>query len=113
MPNGKWVAFEGYDTLHNCKKPIARNPSPGTSHTREQDKGIYDDLPIPEIEIGKVSSTAQQSTKAEGKSSDQHRPPILPPVGYEQPRSNIFSKMPPIVWWIAVGLIAYWMARLN
>lgn len=45
MPGGQWLAFEGYATQHNCKKPVSKsdrfsssyNPS---SRTRMDNSGI-------------------------------------------------------------------------
>ena len=37
MPHGKYVAFEGYDTIHDCKKPVQKKrsekPTPAGSGT--------------------------------------------------------------------------------
>lgn len=112
MPNGKWVAFEGYDTVHDCKKPIARNPSSSKRYSRhEEDQTIYDRVDIPEVEIDKPDGGTQLGTQPRPHSSGQSSPPILPPVGYEQPSPSPFSKVPPIVWWIAVGFLLLWLAR--
>lgn len=59
MPNGKWVAFEGYDAVHDCKKPIARKPSPTTPYPRREKEDIYEDLSIPEVEIDKPGAAQQ------------------------------------------------------
>lgn len=115
MPNGKWVAFEGYDTVHDCKKPIVPSHSSTSGHSRrEKDKDIYDDLSIPEVEIDRPGThPPQPDRKRINAPSRLGSPTILPPVGYEQPHSSVFSKVPPVVWWIAVGLVLFWFARLN
>jgi hypothetical protein len=45
MPGGQWVAFEGYDTVHDCKHPPARRTaSKETWRTKKQaedDKESY------------------------------------------------------------------------
>lgn len=110
MPNGKWVAFEGYDAVHDCKKPIARKPSPTTPYPRREKEDIYEDLSIPEVEIDKPGA-AQQGRHPIDPHKRPGVPPILPPVGYEQPRQSVFSKVPAIVWWVAVGFLLFWLAR--
>jgi hypothetical protein len=43
MPAGQWVAFEGYDKQHKCKKSPAAKSTP-VKHTPANRKSAYDDI---------------------------------------------------------------------
>jgi len=35
MPYGQWVAFEGYNNIHDCSKPIKKEPWKRTNAMKE------------------------------------------------------------------------------
>lgn len=43
MPHGQWVAFEGYDTVHDCEKqPSSSNKSyTSTNYSSQHTRGNY------------------------------------------------------------------------
>jgi hypothetical protein len=75
MPHGQWVAFEGYDTPHDCSKPIPRDNNPKTlplfenPPQRKKESGNYDDLGFADISILRQNSQGKEGplTDAEGK----------------------------------------------
>jgi hypothetical protein len=71
MPHGQWVAFEGYDTPHDCSKPVPRDRNPKTLPLFEnpppgkKKSGNYDDLGFPDISIPRQDSQAKNEPFAD------------------------------------------------
>ncbi len=58
MPNGQWVAFEGYDTLHHHETPAPRStPRTGAANNRDR-SSAYDPIGFDNISLESNSSSA-------------------------------------------------------
>lgn len=68
MPAGQWVAYEGFDQIHDCDVP--RNPSSGEIRrtvVRPQDQtrqGSLDDLDFIDVDMGGDSPTAPSEVQS-------------------------------------------------
>src|SRR4030043_610486 len=71
MPHGQWVAFEGYDTPHDCSMPIPRCDNSKTlqlfenSPPGKKESGNYDDLGFPDISIPRQGSQGKDEPLAD------------------------------------------------
>jgi hypothetical protein len=80
MPGRQWVAFEGYDTIHNCSKPAASNHSEVTHapalNSEARKSSSYDNLDFADIDIatdGLPTPQRQESTPAKESRGDAIR----------------------------------------
>ena len=76
MPHGKYVAFEGYDTVHDCKKPVKKRTTKSFFGVdKRKDKSYIDTIEIPSISLGKYGlrppkQTASQNLNVQKRSSN-------------------------------------------
>lgn len=86
MPAGQWVAFEGYNTQHNCKRP-PRSKSSKISPSPDSQNSPYDSLGFMEgFSVG--GATADYG-------SNQERPSHSEPAPSHSRRNEIRRKYPP------------------
>ena len=89
MPGGQWVAFEGYDTVHDCKKPVARRQQYSDLKKQSDNKGDYDDLGFDDFLLNQSNVPNQNSVEAD-KTSKPH--PNLVKRSYKQAiKKDIYS----------------------
>lgn len=121
MPGGQWVAFEGYDSPHDCN--VSRQTQPSTTHphqapsgTGSNEQSVYDDLEFPEVQVGEPTGvtpqprpTALHVSRTPPASVKVSRPSDAAHVPFSAARK---SRIPPWVWWLGFGLLAlYWIIR--
>ena len=74
MPGGQWVAFEGWDTIHDCKQPVATSAAPKWKNIH--DKGdLYDNIELGDFDIPGSSSPALRPTHASRSTSRYSKTP--------------------------------------
>ncbi len=61
MPHGKWVAFEGYDTVHDCKKTPKKKSDDQSWKQKKTNTDLFS-FDLPEIDIGGIPNK-QKNTK--------------------------------------------------
>lgn len=64
MPGGQWVAFEGYDTVHDCSKPVRKSSGRAGSVATE---GSQSDPGFADISIGTNESREAGTSGPPGK----------------------------------------------
>lgn len=116
MPHGQWVAFEGYDTLHDCSKPISREYHPKTPllfeppPSEKKESGSYDDLEFPDINIPRQASKKRGGPLVDSGSNVGSFPsnPKEKPAYNETRQSDVIKKkttsIPSGFWWIIFWL---------
>jgi len=116
MPHGQWVAFEGYDTPHDCSKPIPRDDNPKilpffeSPPPRKKESGNYDGLGFPDISIprqgsqGKDEPLADVARKVSSFPSSQEEKTALKGTkqGYVVQKKT--KSIPSGFWWIIFWL---------
>jgi hypothetical protein len=94
MPGGQWVAFEGFDQLHQCRTTASSSERQGTSTQNRpvgaratparESKGDYEDLEFIDVEIpglGRGKGTSQPTgTRNLSTASPAEPSPILSPI---------------------------------
>lgn len=122
MPGGQWVAFEGYDSPHDCNVSSAVRqptspPHQATSGTDNDERTVYDDLEFPEVQVGEATgvtpqprSTRRHTSQPTPASARVSRPADTANVPVSSARK---SKIPSWVWWVGIGLLVvlYWANR--
>ena len=119
MPNGQWVAFEGYDTIHDCKKPVTNKPTPVNQSPANNDSGEkhlpYDDLDFPEIQVGKsgVPQRPGSDTSTLPPSTARTTQRDISQTGRttSTPVENTGGGIPSWVWWVVAILIIFLVAK--
>jgi hypothetical protein len=109
MPAGQWVAFEGYDTIHDCKKPSKKTSTSDSErkpyHNLNSIKSSFENLDFPDIRIEQESvtpkSTTIPSTPATAEKQTQDLSSQYPPA-----KTSAFE-IPPWVWWGLAIFVAY------
>jgi len=73
MPEGQWVAWEGYDTIHDCNNPPIRADKktgwinfPDLEQEQEE-TNLYGELEFPDIEIEGRTHERPESFKQKGR----------------------------------------------
>jgi hypothetical protein len=77
MPGGQWVAFEGFDTLHDCsRQPERQQQHPGDSGAKADPlEGLgFDSVNIPEGFRPAVPLTAREKPVRHRKGTGKRRP---------------------------------------
>jgi hypothetical protein len=113
MPNGKWVAFEGYDTLHKCGSKLAKSSSkshPQNQSDNDSDRDVYDDLEFPDIEVGSrpfgksKPHPASRRDEGEAKPEVQSSHPVIREPVFKSDRG-----IPDWVWWVVFAIAVIWV----
>jgi hypothetical protein len=93
MPHGQWVAFEGYETIHDCNTPVTRaTTSEGSQIQGPTKEGVgYNGLEFPEVEIGSAGPQGKQVTAGDLKKQDSHQDIVSSP-GFPQ---KALKRIPP------------------
>lgn len=91
MPGGQWVAFEGYETLHDCKKATKQSRKT-SNYIPEKNPPEYEQLDFVDFK------SAQEPPSGEDNIKD--------PINYDVSNSN---NIPSWVWWLS-GIILFILA---
>jgi hypothetical protein len=112
MPGGQWVAFEGFDTVHDCHSAKERSPAKPLPKKHEQnesrtEESIYDNIDFPEVMIGGVQDTSPPKNSSSDSSRISHqKETIRIPQPSIPPKTTNFW---PWMFWVLVSvLILYW-----
>lgn len=97
MPEGQWVAWEGYDTIHDCNNPPIRADKktgwinfPDLEQEQEE-TNLYGELEFSDIEIeGRTHERPESSDSAHSKKS----------TAYSSHRWNIPEWLKTLLAWI-------------
>lgn len=80
MPAGQWVAFEGYETVHDCQKPPTSKRTIESYHSlsrSETEKSRpYTDIGIPDVSIGSTPSKSVSQRTPNTASTSISKPNI-------------------------------------
>jgi hypothetical protein len=85
MPGGQWVAFEGFDTLHDCsRKSEHQQQQPGDAGAKADPlEGLgFDSVNIPEGFRPTTTLTAQEKRAPRPKRTEERRRPSRRRSGY-------------------------------
>ena len=77
MPHGKWVAFEGWDTPHNCSSvpPKTTKPSaPGNQPMSKSDPDFIE-FDMPRRSYGAANDKGRPPSRGPDSSQPRHSPP--------------------------------------
>jgi hypothetical protein len=129
MPHGQWVAFEGYDTPHDCSKPIPRDNNPKSlplfesPRSGNEEFGDYRDLEFPDISIPGQGSQEKDEPLAAileevrpFPSSQQEKTPLTrSKQGYivHKKRKSIPSWFWWIIFWLGIPLLLFLIGMLD
>lgn len=116
MPNGRWVAFEGYDTLHKHPTAVPETNSSDRpvrkARKTDRERDTFDDLEFSDIAV-------EPGKKSKPKISPH---PQKQPPSYDEPRTPLPDIRPPapqptrsiLIWvWVAIaaGVIILLLTR--
>jgi hypothetical protein len=81
MPAGQWVAFEGYDTVHDCSalgvRTVKQTSNSRPEWTSDNRKDPYADITFPEIQVGRPAKQDALQQPRSGQSRDSALPSNL------------------------------------
>lgn len=122
MPGGQWVAFEGYDSPHDCN--VSRQvrqptipPHQATSGAGNDERTVYDDLEFPEVRVGEATGVTPQPRATASPTSR------TPPSRVNLPRTSTAThvrqspqskpKIQPWMWWLGFVLLVLFYGLIR
>ena len=113
MPGGQWIAFEGYETIHDCRKPPAKEESSNLEFKPQTESQLksYDELDFVQFRIGSDKNPAKEKEISDSSSisTTGNTSNVLTGGDYSKP-----TKVP--LWgWLLIAivllvLLVYWLS---